>query len=214
MRRAIVASLLIAAPALADKGGHKAGKTAPPPASGRTTVPSDQAPTPAPMDTAPHKEGDYGGVEPGKTPSSTDHPKFKKPPPKGTLSWIGFEAKDGGAQVFFQSPGQFELTQSVDNGTLYVYLTGISRLGANEWRAIDTRFFDNPLSRIEARMVGKAGASKSGPAHPAGAQVKFTFKNVKDAKEGTVKAQQESDGFYYAYLSFGDGTGDKEPSIT
>jgi hypothetical protein len=196
MRRAILASLLFALPALA------------------APAPKDPAPkTPRPIDTAPHKEGDYGGVDPGKSPSSSDRPKFQHPPPKGTLSWIGFEAKDGGATVFFQSPGPFDVSQVVDGGSLYVYLTGLNRLGANEWRAIDTRFFDNPLARLEARIVGKAGASKAGPAHPAGAQVKITFKNAKDAHEGTLKAAQEADGYYYAYLTFGAGTGDKEPDV-
>ena len=225
-RRAILASLLVAAPALAQTptptpspqpapvrrgrgGGTRPPATAPQPnPGGRSTLPppSEQGPVETPV----HKEGEYGGVDPGKSAPATDgKPKFKRPPPKGTLSWIGFEAKDGGAQVFFQSPGPFDITQSVDNGVLYVYLSNLNRLGANEWRAIDTRYFDNPLARLEARIVG------AGKGHPAGVQVKVVFKNVKDAHEGSFKSQQEADGFYYTYLTFGEGTGDKtEPTVT
>src|SRR5882672_4325488 len=96
-------------------------------------------------DKPPHKEGEYGGVTPGETqkPDPAAKPgKPKRPPPKGTLTWIGFEAKDGGAEVFFQSVAPFELTQRVDGSTLVVHLS-LPRLGHNTWRQIDTRFFDN-----------------------------------------------------------------------
>jgi hypothetical protein len=145
-------------------------------------------------DTAQHKEGEYGGVVPGQRPETPTKPaKPKRPPPKGTLTWIGFEAKDGGAQLFFQSVGAFEVTQKVSGGTLVVTLN-LSRLHANTWRKIDTRFFDNPLSGVVARKKGR------------GIEVKISFKNAKDLREGTIKTATEADGMYYAYLSFPEGT--------
>jgi hypothetical protein len=163
---------------------------------------------PAYADTAPHKEGQYGGVNPGEPPAH-DPParptKPRRPPPKGTLTWIGFEAKDGGAEVFFQSVAPFELTQRVEGGSLIVHL-GLPRLGHNTWRQVDTRFFDNPLASIVARAVGAARATKTRPARAAGIEARITFKNAKDAREAQVRTATEADGMYYAYLTFPEGT--------
>ena len=152
----------------------------------------------------PHNEGDYGGVAPGEAnkpePARTGKPK--RPAAKGTLSWIGFEAKTGSAEVFLQSAGPFEVTQHVENGAVVVYLSGVSRLGQNTWRPIDTHFFDNPLSRITARRVNAAKAGKDHPAHGTGIELRIAFKNPKDAKEGTLRTAVEADGMHYVYLAF------------
>jgi hypothetical protein len=159
-------------------------------------------------DKGPHKEGQYGGVTPGETQPAapTARPaRPKRPPPKGTLTWIGFEAKDGGAQVFFQSVAPFELSQRVEGASLIVHLN-LSRLGHNTWRQVDTRFFDNPLSGIVAKAVGAARATKDHKAHAAGIEARIAFKSAKDAKEATLRTATEADGMYYAYLSFPEGT--------
>ncbi|MGE0398686.1 MAG: hypothetical protein AB7T06_18410 [Kofleriaceae bacterium] len=140
----------------------------------------------------PHREGEYGGVVPGEKPDTKDGKKAKKPT-KGTLTWIGFEAKDGGAQLFFQSVAPFEMSQRVEGSTLIVSLS-LTRLGQNAGRPIDTRYFDNPLSMIVAKKKKK------------GIEVRVTFKNPKDAKEGSARTATEADGMYYAYLSFPEGT--------
>lgn len=144
--------------------------------------------SPALADTQPKREGDYGGVEPGKKPE-----KPRRPPSKGTLSWIGFEAKDGGAQLFFQSVAPFEVTQRMQGSTLVATLS-LSKLGTNTWRRIDTRFFENPLANVVAKKKGRSIV------------VHVTFKNPKDAREGSVRTATEADGMYYAYLSFPQGT--------
>ena len=160
---------------------------------------------PASAETGPHKEGAYGGVVPGQKPEPSGRPgKPAKPPPKGTLSWVGFEAKDGGAQVFFQSVAPFEVQQHLEGSTLVVHLS-LTRLGPNAWRQIDTRFFDNPLSGIVARAVGATRASKTRPARGPGIDVRISFKNPKDARQGTLRTATEADGMFYAYLSFPEG---------
>lgn len=162
-------------------------------------------------DTPPHKEGQYGGVTPGapeapRPRDATAKPaRPKRPPPNGTLTWIGFEAKDGGAEVFFQSVAPFVLTQRVEGATLVVHL-GLRRLGHNTWRQIDTRFFDNPLSGIVARAVGAARTTKDRPARAAGIEARIAFKNARDAREAAVRTASEADGRYYAYLMFPEGT--------
>jgi len=163
---------------------------------------------PAYADDAPHKEGAYSGVTPGEVQprdTATKPAKSKRPPPKGTLTWIGFEAKDGGAQVFFQSVAPFDVSQRMEGAQLVVHLQ-LTRLGHNTWRQIDTRFFDNPLSGILARAVGAVRPAKGRPGHPAGIEARIAFKNAKDAKEAQVRTATLADGLYYAYLSFGEGT--------
>lgn len=144
----------------------------------------------------PHKEGEYGGVSPGVKPDTKDGKKAKKPT-KGTLTWVGFEAKDGGAQLFFQSVAPFEMSQRVEGGALVVTLS-LTKLGQNAGRQIDTRFFDNPLSMVKAKLAKKKKAI----------DVRITFKNAKDTKEGSTRTATEADGMYYAYLSFPEGTPD------
>jgi hypothetical protein len=149
----------------------------------------------------PNAEGEYGGVQPGQGKKPEVGKKAKKPPPKGTLSWIGFETKTGGADVFFQSPGAFDVSQRVDNGVLVVTLSGVTRMGQNTWRAIDTRFFDTTISRIVAKKKGK------------GVEVRISFKNAKDAAQGSMRTSTEGDGMYYAYLSFAGGGGSSAGTI-
>ena len=186
-------AMLLVSPALAD------GKRVPPP------PPHDKAPPAAPP--VAHREGEYGGVIPGQKPEPTRSGRPKIVAQKGTLSWIGFETKDGGAEVFFQSLAAFEVTQQIVGSTLFVYLT-LPRLGHNTWRQVDTRYFDNPISGMVARQVGAAKAGKDHPAHAAGIEVKVAFKNPKDAKEAATRTATEPDGLYYVYLAFPEGTGE------
>lgn len=141
----------------------------------------------------PRAEGEYGGVQPGQ-PQRPEPGKKPKKPAKGTLSWVGFEAKGGGSEVFLQSVAPFEVSQRVDKGVLVVSLTGVKRLAANVWRPIDTRFFETPLARITAKRKGK------------GIEVRIVFKNAKDATQGSLRTATEADGMYYAYLSFSGGS--------
>jgi hypothetical protein len=86
------------------------------------------------------------------------------------------------------------VSQKLENGVLVISLTGVSRLAANVWRFLDTRYFETPLSRITAKKKGK------------GVEVRITFKNAKDAAQASMRTATEADGLYYAYLSF-SGTG-------
>jgi hypothetical protein len=147
-----------------------------------------------------HDEGDYGGVVPGQPHKADTGKRPKKPPPKGTLAWIGFEEKNGGSELFFQSIAPFEVSQRVDGGSLVLELGGLHKLGQNTWRPIDTRFFDTPIARVVAR---RASAAKGKNSHPADVEVRITFKNPKDAAQAAVRTATEQDGYFYAYLTFG-----------
>lgn len=145
-----------------------------------------------------HKEGEYGGITPGQANTLPNgRPRFKPAP--GTLGWIGFEAKNGGAQLFFQAAGPFKITQRLDGSTLVVHLD-LYRLGQNTWRQIDTRFFDNPIAGMVARYNN-------------GIDVRITFKNPKDAKEGALTSKTEVDGMFYAFLTFPEGADGNKSTI-
>lgn len=152
-----------------------------------------------------HPEGAYNGAKPGVRPGS-DTGKPQRPPPAGTLSWIGFEAKDSAATVWLQAAGAFEVTQHVEGATLVVDVSGLRRMVRNTRRPVDTRYFDNPLARISAKPVKSRRGSKSRPARKAGIEVRIQFKNPKDAKEASVRTATEADGLFYTYLSFPPGT--------
>jgi hypothetical protein len=147
-----------------------------------------------------HREGEYTGVIPGQV---SEGKKPRRAPAKGTLSWIGFRAKDGGAELFFQSPGKFEVSQQLDGRVLVVHLAGLSRQVANTRRPIDTRFFDNPLARVTSH------AARRGKHQKGGIDIRVAFKNPKDSRQGTLRTTTEADGLFYAYLSFPEGA---EPS--
>lgn len=171
---------------------------------------------PAFADNGPHREGQYGGVTPGEVQPRDTSGKPARPkrlPPKGTLTWIGFTAKDGGAEVFFQSVAPFEVSQRIEGGTLIVHLS-LTRLGHNTWRQIDTRFFDNPLSGIVARVVSAVRATKDRKAHSAGIEVRIAFKSAKDAREAAVRTATEADRMSYAYLTFPEGSEPKPATTT
>jgi hypothetical protein len=143
-----------------------------------------------------HREGEYTGVSPGQV---SEGQKPRRAPAKGTLSWIGFRAKDGGAELFFQSPAKFEVSQALEGPVLVVHLAGLSRQVANTRRPIDTRFFDNPLARITSRVARRGKRGKSG------IELRIAFKNPKDARQGTLRTATEADGLFYAYLTFPEG---------
>ncbi len=203
MRLALVAVLLTGPIAIAAPGRRTSKPTAPAravapaPAEPRLTS-ADSPEDPAAVKVgpqSPHDEGEYGGVKPGTPPRADKKPK--RPPSKGTLSWIGFEAKGGGAEVFLQSVAAFEVNQHVEGSTLVVDLSGLDKLGQNTWREVDTRFFQTPLARITAKRVGAVRGK-----HATEVEVRITFKNPKDAQQGQLRAASEADGMYYQYLSF------------
>lgn len=146
------------------------------------------------------REGDYAGVRPG-APAEARPGKPRRPPPKDALTWIGFAAKDGGAELFAQAPSSFTVVQWTEKGQLVVVLEGLRRQVANTRRPLDTRFFDAPIARVAARRIGAARAARGAPAHKAGIELRISFKDPRAAHELAVRTATEADGMFYAYLS-------------
>jgi len=157
-----------------------------------------------------HHEGAYGGVTAGQGSGATEDPgdreKHKqRAPAKDELTWIGFQAHDGGGgELFFQAPSAFTVSQRVERGTVVLLLEGLHRQAHNTGRELDTRYFDTPIARVRARPVGARGGKD---AHKAGIEVRIDFKNAKDAHEAQARTATEGDGMFYAYLDFGAAAG-------
>ncbi|HVK73549.1 MAG TPA: hypothetical protein VM734_09520 [Kofleriaceae bacterium] len=171
-------------------------------AIGAPAVPAALAQPDAPEGT-PKREGEYGGVSPDAGPGEAKGKKVKAPP-KQTLTWIGFTAKEGGAsELFFQAAQGFGVQQRVEGGTLVVVLEGLPRQARNTRRPLDTRFFDTAIAGVTAKPVRATRARKGKPAHPAGIEVRIAFKDPNDAKVASLRVETGTDGMSYAYLGFG-----------
>ncbi len=156
-----------------------------------------------------HREGEYSGVSPDGPPV-TDA-KHTRPAPK-TLGWIGYAAKDGAGEVFFQAAQPFTITQRVEGDVVVVWLAGLTRQARNTRRPLDTRFFDSPVARISAKVVRAARARKGKPGHPAGVEVRIAIKRGAPVGDGVVRTATEKDGLFYAYLTFAGAAPSASPS--
>jgi len=200
-------AVLLTSPIAIAAGKKKGAPAAPttPSADDKPTAPDQPA-----EGTGQHGEGDYGGVVPGQTQRTEPGKRAKRPPPKGTLAWVGFDTKSTGTDVFLQSIAPFDVSQHLEGAVLVVELAGVTKLGQNAWRPIDTRFFGGPVAHIVARKVS---ATRGKNAHAAGVEVRIQFKNAKDAHEATLRTANESDGMFYAHLGFAGGTTTDQPTV-
>jgi len=146
----------------------------------------------------PHKEGEYSGVQPGEAKPDASGKARDGKAAQGTLTWVGFQAQDDGAELFFQSPGQFSVAQRIEGGALVVSLDGIKRMARNTRRPLDTRFFDTPVARVEPRMVRARGKKRG--ARAGGVEVRILFKKGTPPREAAVRTEKGPDGMFYAYV--------------
>jgi hypothetical protein len=149
------------------------------------------------------REGDYSGVSPGE-PAATTARKVKAG--ASTLTWIGFAAQDGGgAQIFFQGTSRFAASQRLEGSTLVVEIEGLKRMATNTRRPLDTRFFESSVARVTARAVRARKKTRKAPARKGGIEVRITFKNAADAREGNLRQETAPDGTFVIYLDLGAG---------
>ncbi len=156
-----------------------------------------------PAEGTPQKEGDYGGVIPGAPQPDASKGKPKRPPAKKSLNWVGFGAKDdGSSELFFQAAQSFTVSQRLEGTTLVVLLEGLTRQARNARRPLDTRFFETSIARVTTKVVRAKRARKGVPGRGAGVEVRVTFKDAKDAREGSQRTDVAADGMFYAYVGF------------
>jgi len=161
----------------------------------------------------PNKEGEYGGVTPGKS-------TLKGTKRKNQVSWIGFQPQaDGSTRLFVQLSNDVEFSQEVRKGVLVVHLDGARYRNRNAQRRLDTRFFATTLRQVTSRRVGKRRARGDRPARTAGIEVRIQFKDPQQARVANAEMVREKDGFHYLFLDFtgpvtsgGGGGGDIDVS--
>jgi hypothetical protein len=174
----------------------------------QSDIPQAEAPASSPT---PKAEGEYSGVSPGEPAKTPDKPTKKaRKVASGTLTWIGFSAENGGAELFFQASSRFAASQRVEGNTLVVELDGITRMGPNTRRPLDTRFFETSVARITAKAVRARRGTKKLPARKAGVEVRIAFKSG-GAREGSLRTGTEGDG-YRVYLDLSPAAGNVSDS--
>jgi hypothetical protein len=139
------------------------------------------------------KEGEYGGVTPGQAPVAEKGVKARRPPARKSLNWVGFTPKEGGSsELFFQAVDEFTVSQRMEGSTLVITLAGLTRQARNTRRPLDARFFDTAVARVSTKVARRKK----------GIEVRVSFKDAKDAREGSLRTDKGADGMFYAYVSF------------
>jgi hypothetical protein len=138
-----------------------------------------------------HKEGEYGGVTPGKAPEKpAKAPGAKKAKKQAgpMVTWVGFQMVEGGtARVFVQTTQEVAYEQNVVGDTLVVFLPGARLNTRNNARFLDTSFFDSRVARVEVRVTGRKRGEKKGIA------VIVHFKKG-GAAQASAKSEASPDG--------------------
>jgi len=144
-------------------------------------------------------QGGYQGVTPGQSGGAKKKNEMPAPPKRRpgrpTVTWIGFQALDGGsARVFVQSSHTFSFEQHVQGGELVVTLPEL-RLGHyNFQRFLDTSFFETPVKTIQARPSKR------------GVELHVKFKG-NGPRQADARQENAQDGYHYLFLDFGAGGG-------
>lgn len=160
--------------------------------------------------TGPHPEGQYGGVNP-ISPADANKVKHKHAAAKNTLQWVGFQQPGGATEIFLQAAEPFTVEQRVEGGALVLSIDGLTKLGTNARRPLDTRFFETPIVRVATKARKAHRARRGHPAAKAGIDVTITFRDGKPFT-GTLRTGAEPDGMFYAYLTLPQGTGSVTPA--
>lgn len=161
-------------------------------------------------DNDPHREGVYSGVRP-IAPDAEHRVKHRHARAKKTLHWIGFQQRDGMHEVFLAAAEPFTVEQRVEGGALVLSVAGLTKLGPNARRPVDTSYFDGPVTRITAKVRKARRAHKGQPATTAGVDLTLSFRDGK-AAPGQLHSDTDSDGMHYVYLTLATGGGTVTPS--
>jgi hypothetical protein len=178
-------------PAKTDKAAARA-----PAADDDASDAADERPAP----TNVHREGDYGGVTPerAKNPEAKGHAarKGRRAANRLLVTWVGFEAREGGAaRVFLRLSADATYEQKLVGDSVVVFVAG-ARLGQrNHGRFIDTSFFDTAIARVQGKNVPARRGSK------AGVELTVHFKKGA-AKLPDIKSETGADGDRYLFLDF------------
>jgi hypothetical protein len=149
-----------------------------------------------------HREGEYGGVVPGRVPANKRLSRYLR---SGSfLTWVGFQPLEAGSsRIFVQMTRDATFEQTLVGDKLVVSIEGVRFATRHARRFVDTGFFDSSVRRIDARAVRPMQSRRGQPERAGSIELVLTFKNPADARPGSARAVTKPDGFHYLYLDFG-----------
>jgi hypothetical protein len=132
----------------------------------------------------------YGGVTPGSESSANLPPKADEIPQGAVmLTWPGFMMqKDGGSCFFVQTSQPVEVATRQSEGRLELVLRNTRVHLKNNFRPLETQFFDTPVTRATIQRKGPKDSV-------------MVLEMRKDATP-TVTQEKGKDGFNYVFLKF------------
>lgn len=136
---------------------------------------------------AHHGKDPYDGVTPGS----------QNPPPKAEsigkgavmVTWPGFQMLTTGASRFFIQVTEPVKVVTKKTQTKFVLTLRNTRVHLkNNWRPLETEFFDTPVTRAEVKRSGKR-------------DLQMVFE-LREPVTPTVTEERAKDGYFYVFVDF------------
>lgn len=137
------------------------------------------------------------GAHHGKDPYEGVTPGAKNPPPKAEsigkgavmVTWPGFQMLTNGGSRFFVQITEPVKVVTKKTPTQFVLTLRNTRVHLkNNWRPLETEFFDTPVKRAEVKRSGKR-------------DLKMVFELREDVTP-TVTEERHKDGYFYVFVDF------------
>lgn len=132
----------------------------------------------------------YAGVTPGSETSENLPPKAEDIPEGALmLTWPGFMMRqEGGSRFFVQTSRPVEIATKKSEGRFELLLRHTRVYLKNNFRPLETEFFDTPVIRATVQRRGKK-------------DVAMVFEMRADATP-TITQEKGKDGFNYVFVDF------------
>ena len=137
--------------------------------------------------TALSQQGVYGGVAPG----GENPPPKAESIPKGAVmvTWPGFQMlEEGGSRFFLQTSRPVKYETKKSPGKFVLVLKNVRVHLKNNWRPLETEFFDTPVLRATVERRGRRN-------------VAMVFE-LRDDVTPSIKREKGKDGYAYIMIDF------------
>ena len=159
-------------------------------ARAQDNAPPAVAPAPSPAPTPPAEPG-YGGVVPGRAQQPT-HLRGRPGTAPTVVTWPGFQPRaDGASRFFVQLTSRVTYEARAERGRFVVTLRGVRIPDRQTGRALDTRFFETPVTGARLERRGRNDAA-------------FVFDLRADVTP-VVSLEVGADGYAFVFVEFPAG---------
>lgn len=150
-----------------------------------------QEPPPPDVGATPRAVGAYEGVVPGEA-HDPSHLRGRAGATPAVATWPGFQPRsDGASRFFLQTTAPVSMDIHSEHGRFVVVLHGLRIPDRQTRRALDTRFFNTPVTRSWVERRGRH-------------DVAFVLELRADVTP-TVTTERGPDGYTFFYVSFAAG---------